>query len=471
MDSEANTYKPINPATGRELDPVELWDADHAADMVDLAASRFLLWREISFGERAERMTAAADLLEERKEALARGVTEEMGKPIVEARAEVEKCAWVCRYYAENAESFLETEAIAAKSDDRTFVSYRPLGPILAVMPWNFPLWQVFRFAAPNLMAGNVALLKHARNVQGSANAIERLFSDAGFPGGCFVNLPIGHEVASTVVADPRVRAVTMTGSVGGGRQLGAEAGKHLKKTVLELGGSDAYVILEDADVDHAAEVCAKSRLLNTGQSCIAAKRFIAVDVVHDEFVEKLTHYLNEAAVGDPLREETDVGPLARRDLRDDLASQVERSIEQGAVCRLGGKVPEDPGLAEGFYYLPTVLAAVCPGMPAFDEELFGPVAAVVVASDEAEAVRLANESNFGLGGAVFTRDLERGERIAADEMDCGLVTVNGLVASDPRVPFGGVKDSGYGRELGIFGIREFVNIKAVVSSGAAGDS
>lgn len=466
-ESNESTYTPINPATGEELAPVEFWSSAQVSQAIDRAVATFENWRRTPFEERTVCMNKAADILEQQKEKLAHQMTKEMGKPIVQARAEVEKCAWGCRYFAENAAQFLGTTSIDAKPEDHTFIAYRPLGPVLAVMPWNFPLWQVYRFAAPALMAGNVGLLKHAKNVQGSAQSIEEIFRDAGFPPGCFTNLPIGHEIASEVIADPRVRAVTMTGSTGGGRKVAAAAGKHLKKTVLELGGSDAYVILEDADIDHAAEICAKSRLINSGQSCIAAKRFIAVAPIYEEFTEKFIRHLDEATMGDPVEEDTNVGPMARFDLRDSLADQVKRSIKQGADCPLGGKIPQDAKWNAGAYYPPTVLTGVRPGMSAFDEELFGPVGAIIRASDEKEAIRLANLSEFGLGGAVFTRDIERGERIASDEMDCGAVTVNGLVASDPRIPFGGVKNSGYGRELGRLGIREFVNIKSVVSSGA----
>jgi succinate-semialdehyde dehydrogenase/glutarate-semialdehyde dehydrogenase len=381
----------------------------------------------------------------------------EMGKPLVQGKAEVEKCAWVCDYYAEHAAAFLADEA-AETDASRSYVSFRPLGVVLAVMPWNFPLWQVFRFAAPALMAGNAGVLKHASNVVGCALAIEAVFREAGFPADLFRTLVIGSKLVRDVIEAPEIRAVTLTGSGPAGRAVAAAAGGALKKTVLELGGSDPYVVLEDADLGETVATCVNSRLINSGQSCIAAKRFIVVEAVLPEFLRRYVDLMAAKRTGDPFEDGVDVGPQARRDLRDDLHAQVTKSVSQGAEVLLGGEVPAEPGA----FYPPTVLAGVAPGMPAYDEELFGPVAAVIRASDEADAVRIANDSSFGLGAAVFTRDVERGERIARDALEAGACFVNAFVKSDPRLPFGGIKESGYGRELSSFGIREFVNIKAV---------
>src|SRR6185437_8361192 len=350
----------------------------------------------------------------------------------------------------------LQPEDVATEAK-RSYVAFQPLGVVLAVMPWNFPLWQVYRFAAPGLMAGNVAMLKHASNVPGCALAIDEMFREAGFPEGVFRALLVGSKAVGAIIDHPRVRAVTLTGSTPAGRSVAMQGGHAIKKTVLELGGSDAYVVLEDADLDHAARTCVQSRLVNSGQSCIAAKRFIVASPVAREFTERFVERMKQAKVGDPFAEATDVGPLARQDLRDHLHVQVRRTKDRGARVLLGGEVPA----GDGAWYPPTVLADVKPGMPAFDEELFGPAAAIVEAKDENDAIELANRTQFGLGGAVFTKDLARGERLAR-ALECGFAAVNTLVASDPRLPFGGVKCSGYGRELGVFGIREFVNVKTV---------
>jgi len=381
----------------------------------------------------------------------------EMGKPLPQGRAEAEKCAWVCDYYAETAERFLAPEEIATDAS-RSYVAFAPLGPVLAVMPWNFPLWQVFRFAAPALMAGNAGLLKHAGNVSGCALALERVIHDAGFPPALFRALLIPSARVGQVLEAREIAAVTLTGSTPAGQAVAAKAGALLKKTVLELGGSDAYVVLEDADLEATAEACAAARLINGGQSCIAAKRFVVVEPVRARFEKRLAERMQARRMGDPLREDTDIGPQARRDLRDQLHEQVAKSVAAGARLVLGGSVPEGPGA----FYPPTVLTGVGPGMPAYDEELFGPVAAVIAARDEGDAMRIANDSPFGLGGAIFTRDAARGERLAREAMEAGSCFVNAGVKSDPRLPFGGIKQSGYGRELSHFGIREFVNIKTV---------
>jgi succinate-semialdehyde dehydrogenase/glutarate-semialdehyde dehydrogenase len=384
-------------------------------------------------------------------------MAEEMGKPLRGGLSEVEKCAWVCEYYAEHGAAFLRAESIQTDAH-RSYVTYQPLGVVLAVMPWNFPFWQVFRFAAPALMAGNGALLKHASNVPGCALAIEEVLHKAGFPEPLFRTLLISSEAVAPVIANPKVAACTLTGSTPAGRAVAAQAGKMLKKSVLELGGSDPYLILADADIEQAAALCATSRLINSGQSCIAAKRFVVVEPVYDAFREAFVAQMKAAKMGDPLAEDTVVGPQARHDLRDELHAQVTQSIQQGAEPLLGCAVPSRPGA----YYPPSVLDGVHKGMPAFDEELFGPVAALIRAPDEQQAIRLANDSCFGLGAAVFTRDRARGERIAARDLEAGCCFVNTFVKSDPRLPFGGVKESGYGRELGRYGIREFVNIKTV---------
>jgi succinate-semialdehyde dehydrogenase/glutarate-semialdehyde dehydrogenase len=449
----------INPASGEPLAEYPELDEAAAARAVEASHAAFLAWRTTSFAERAACLRRAAAILKSEAGDFARAMALEMGKPVRDGRAEAEKCAAGCEYYAANGEAFLRPEPAPTEAK-ASYVAFNPLGVVLAVMPWNFPFWQVFRFAAPALMAGNGALLKHAANVPGCAEMIEKIILRAGFPAGLFCNLPVTPEIAGRVLEHPLVKAVTLTGSVAAGRSLAAKAGSLLKKSVMELGGSDAYVILEDADVEAAALICARSRLINAGQSCIAAKRFIAVEPVLRRFEEAFTAAMAAVAPGDPLREETVMGPLARRDLRDALHRQVEGSLAQGARLLTGGRVPAGPGA----YYPPTVLADVKPGMPAWDDETFGPVAAVIGVADEAAAVRAANASRFGLGAAVFTRDRARGERLAREEFEAGNCFVNALVRSDPRLPFGGIKESGYGRELSGFGIREFVNVKAVVA-------
>jgi succinate-semialdehyde dehydrogenase / glutarate-semialdehyde dehydrogenase len=414
-------------------------------------------WRKRSFKERAQCLNKAADLLDARKEKLATTMSNEMGKPLQEGISEIEKCAWVCRYYAEHAETFLTTTSVESDAS-KSMVAYRPLGVVLAVMPWNYPFWQVMRFAAPALMAGNAGLLKHASNVSGCALAIEKLFEDAGCPEGLFKTLLIPSDRVAMVIEHPLVRAATLTGSTPAGKAVAAKAGEELKKTVLELGGSDPYLILEDADLDLAAEQCAQSRLLNTGQSCIGAKRFIVLESVYDAFLEKFMTQLSQAIMGDPLKAETTLGPMARHDLRDELHEQVKKSIQAGASCVLGGEIPDH----EGAMYPPTVLVDVKPGMPAYDEELFGPVASVIKVSSEAEAIRVANDSDFGLGSAIFSQNIARAEALAIHEIEAGSCFINHFVKSDPRLPFGGIKQSGYGRELGPYGIREFVNTKTV---------
>jgi succinate-semialdehyde dehydrogenase / glutarate-semialdehyde dehydrogenase len=447
----------VNPTDGRLVHEYAETDQSGVERILRDAHAAFLDWRKTSFPERAGPMKRAGALLRERRDDLARLMAVEMGKPLAQGRAEAEKCAWVCDYYAETAERFLSPEEIPTDAS-RSYVAFTPLGVVLAVMPWNFPLWQVFRFAAPALMAGNAGVLKHAGNVSGCALAIERIFADAGIPPALFRALLVPSGRVGEIIEAPEVTAVTLTGSTPAGQAVAARAGSLLKKTVLELGGSDPYLVLEDADLEAAAETCAASRLINGGQSCIAAKRFVVVESVREPFLERFVERMKARTMGDPLREGIDVGPQARVDLRDELNEQVRRSVAAGARVVLGGQVPEGPGA----FYPPTVLDAVRPGMPAYHEELFGPVAAVISARDEADAVRISNDSPFGLGAAVFTRDAARGERLAAEALDAGSCFVNSLVKSDPRLPFGGIKVSGYGRELSHFGIREFVNVKTV---------
>jgi succinate-semialdehyde dehydrogenase/glutarate-semialdehyde dehydrogenase len=447
----------MNPTTGATLKVYDEMLPEEVAAVIDKADDAFGSWRGTSFAERAKLMKNAGQVLRSNKDEYARLMAEEMGKPIREGRSEAEKCAWVCDYYAENSEVFLDRERI--ETDARSsFVTFQPLGVVLAVMPWNFPFWQVFRFAAPGLMAGNTGVLKHASNVPGCALAIEAVFREAGFPENVFRTLLIGSKHVDRAIEHPRLRAVTLTGSTPAGRAVAKKAGDLLKKSVLELGGSDPYLILEDADLELAVEACVTSRLINGGQSCIAAKRFIVPEKLLGAFESRFVEQMRAKKMGDPLEEDTDLGPQARPDLRDDLHRQVEASIEKGARCLLGGEIPDLPGA----FYPPTVLTAVGKGMPAYEEELFGPVAAIIPVEDEEQGIRVANDSPFGLGAAVFTRDLARGEEIAATRLEAGCCFVNAFVRSDPRLPFGGVKESGYGRELGHYGIKEFVNIKSV---------
>jgi succinate-semialdehyde dehydrogenase/glutarate-semialdehyde dehydrogenase len=447
----------INPASGLRVREYPEMDAAEVASVLRRAHAAFESWRTVPFVERAGKMRRAAALLRERKEPYARLMAVEMGKPVAQGRGEAEKCAWVCDYYAEHAEAFLSPEPVATDAS-KSFVTFQPLGVVLAVMPWNFPFWQVFRFAAPGLMAGNAGVLKHSSNVCGSALAIEEVFRDAGFPEDLFRALLVGSKQVASVIEAPEVAAVTLTGSTPAGRAVAAKAGAVLKKAVLELGGSDPYLVLEDAELGPTVEACVASRLVNGGQSCIAAKRFVVVEAVRRRFEEMFVETMRRKVMGDPLREDVDLGPQAREDLREELHGQVVKSVAKGARLLLGGTLPQGPGA----YYPPSVLSGVTKGMPAHDEELFGPVAAVIGVRDEAEAIRVANDSCFGLGAAVFTADVARGERIAARELQAGCCFVNAFVKSDPRLPFGGIKESGFGRELSSFGIREFVNIKSV---------
>lgn len=450
------TLVSINPATGAEIARYEEMTPGELEAALARAAAAFADWGMAPISVRAALLGRLAGELRRQAGALAQLAAREMGKPPAQGEAEVEKCAWACEHYAAHAERLLAPDEVPTEAR-RSLVVYEPLGPVLAIMPWNFPYWQVFRCAAPLLAAGNVVLLKHAPNVTGCALAIRDLFAAAGAPAGVFEVLRLDEARTGAVIDDPRVAAVTLTGSPRAGRAVAARAGAALKKTVLELGGSDPYVILDDADLERAVETCVASRLINTGQSCIAAKRFIVTRRCAADAARLVVARLAAKTMGDPLAGPVDLGPLARRDLRDALHRQVADSLAGGARLLLGGAVPEGPGA----FYPATVLADVRPGMPAFDEELFGPVAALVTAEDEDDAIRLANLSPYGLGAAVFTRDLARGERVAA-RLRAGNVFVNAFVRSDPRLPFGGIRQSGYGRELGVWGLREFVNVKTV---------
>lgn len=447
----------INPATGETVSTHQELTNTELGKAITQTAKAARAWRKTSFAERAALMRKASAVLRARADEFATLMAHEMGKPVTQGRGEIEKCAWVCEYYADHAEQFLAPELVETDAS-RSYVAYRPLGVVFAVMPWNFPFWQVLRFAAPALMGGNGALLKHAANVPGCALAIETVFREAGFPEGLFRTLLISHDQSKRVIRHKEVMAVTLTGSTRAGKAVAKEAGARLKKCVLELGGSDPYLILKDADLDLAVEACATSRMLNSGQSCIAAKRFIVVPEVREAFERRLVERMRAAKMGDPMQDETTIGPQARTDLRDELHRQVEASVAKGARVLLGGTVPNGPGA----YYPPTVLTDVKKGMVAYKEELFGPVAAIIPVKDRAAAIRVANDSVFGLGAAVFTRDVIAGEKIAADQLDAGSCFVNAFVKSDPRLPFGGIKESGYGRELARHGLLEFQNAKTV---------
>ena len=447
----------VNPATGAEVESYEDDEWEDVDVALEAATDAFENWRERPVRERERLLADVGAVLRDDVDRYARLITTEMGKPIDQARAEVEKCATACDHYAEHASAYLADEYHPGPAGATIRTVYEPLGPVLAVMPWNFPFWQVFRFAAPYLTAGNVGLLKHASNVPGCALAIEETFADAGYPDGVFQSLLIPSDLVDDVIEDDRVRAATLTGSSGAGRAIASTAGDQLKQTVLELGGSDPFVVLDDADVEQAATSGAWARNQNGGQSCIAAKRFIVADAVYDHFCDAFVEAVEGLTVGDPTDEETDVGPQAREDLLEDLHEQVESSVAAGASVVTGG----EPLDRDGAFYPPTVLTDVPDGCPADEEEVFGPVAAIYRVDGEEEAVAKANDTQFGLGASVWTADVERGGRIA-DELEAGCVYVNELVKSDPRVPFGGVKASGYGRELAAAGIREFLNRKTV---------
>lgn len=447
----------VNPATGDRIDTYDEMTASDVEAALERGSDAFASWRDRPIREREELIASAAEVLRDNKRRYAEIMTKEMGKPISQAIAEIEKCAWGCEHYAKHASSYLSDEAHPSPPGTTVKTSYEPLGGVLAIMPWNYPFWQAIRFAAPYLTAGNVGYLKHASSVPGCATAIEEIFEEAGYPEGVFQTLLVGSDAVDDVLADHRIRGVTLTGSEVAGQAVAATAGENLKKTVLELGGSDPYIVLDDADLDAAAETGAWARLQNGGQSCIAAKRFFVHTDVYEAFTDRLVEEMEALTVGDPMDEDTDIGPQASFDLMDDLHEQVERSVAAGATVVTGG----EPLDRSGAYYPPTVLADVPEGCPADDEEVFGPVAALYEVAEEAEAVSKANDTEYGLAGSVWTGDRERGEAVAR-RLDTGGVYINQLSKSDPRVPFGGVKRSGYGRELSEIGIKEFVNRKTI---------
>jgi succinate-semialdehyde dehydrogenase/glutarate-semialdehyde dehydrogenase len=446
----------ISPTTGETLKTFSALSAEQIEEKLKLAANTFHTYRNTSFADRSRMMLRAAEILDAEKQGLSKLMTTEMGKPLKAAVSEAEKCAWVCRYYAENAERHLADQIVETNAR-KSYVRFQPLGPVLAVMPWNFPFWQVFRFAAPALMAGNVGLLKHASNVPQCALAIEEIFSRAGFPTGAFQTLLIGSEAVEGILNDVRVVAATLTGSEPAGRSVAGIAGKQIKKTVLELGGSDPFIVMPSANLELAVTTAVKARTINNGQSCIAAKRFIVAAEIYGEFERRFVSQMEALRIGDPMEESTDIGPLATPQILDDLDEQVKNAVASGARVVTGGKRPNRPGN----FYEPTVLVNVDPASPVSCEEIFGPVAMLFRVANVDEAIRLANATPFGLGSAAWTNDANEQSRFI-EELEAGSVFINGMVASDPRLPFGGVKHSGYGRELAEFGIREFVNIKTV---------
>ena len=450
--------KSINPFTCEVINDYTEYSSEEVKSIIRQVDTTFHQWKLTSFEHRSALLKNLQARLLEKKEELAGIMVAEMGKVFREAVGEIGKCALVCSYYAENGASFLKNEPIQTEASE-AYISYQPIGTVLAVMPWNFPFWQVFRFLAPSLMAGNTGLLKHASNVSGCALAIEQLVMEAGFPENVFRTLLIGSTKVKEVIENPLIKAVTLTGSTPAGKAVASMAGSALKKSVLELGGSDPYLILEDANIETAARLCVTSRLLNAGQSCIGAKRFIIAEKVYDSFESEFVRLMRLATFGDPLNPKTTIGPLARPDLRDELHQHVVKSHKMGARILIGGYIPE----GNAPFYPPTVLADVVPGMPAYHEELFGPVAVLFRFNTEEEAIQIANDTSFGLGAGVFTADLEKGKHLAENALGAGCVFINDFVKSDPRLPFGGIKESGYGRELSAVGIREFVNIKTIV--------
>ncbi len=448
--------KAINPANGKLIKEYHVHTPEEVSSIIKKANDTFFKWKKVSFDDRSRLMRKVAEILRKNIDEYARLMSLEMGKIIKESRAEVEKCAWVCDYYAEITEQFLADEIVETDAS-KSYISFEPLGVVLAVMPWNFPFWQVFRFAAPGIMAGNIGLLKHASNVPGCALAIEDIFKKAGFPEHVFCTLMISSAAVENVIRNPFIKAVTLTGSEPAGRSVASIAGNEIKKTVLELGGSDPFIVLDDVDMEDCINTAVRARMINTGQSCIAAKRFIVVKSRLKEFEERQIQLMQSLKIGDPLLPDTQVGPLARTDLVDELDSQVKKSIEMGAKLLCGGKRMKGPGA----YYEPTIISDVKKGMPAYQEETFGPVMAIIPVKDEDEAVEVANDSEFGLGGSLWSQNIEKAQKLAR-KIQTGAVFINGMVKSDPRLPFGGIKKSGYGRELSNYGIKEFVNIKSI---------
>ena len=451
------TFVATNPTTGDKIASYPMMSGEDVNEIILAAQEAHLIWSKCEIPKRTEMLTVLGSILRKRKEEFGQLMTLEMGKPIQQSISESEKCAWVCDYYAEHAEHFLAS--VPAPTDATiSYWTHRPLGIVLGIMPWNFPFWQVVRFAVPALTAGNAVLLKHSPSVPGCAEILAHIFAEAGYPDGLFTNLVINLETTGEVIDHPLVRAISLTGSVQAGRSVASRAGAGIKKCVLELGGSDPSVILADANIDDAVASCTLARTINSGQSCVAAKRFVVVEPVREEFEAKLVVAMEATVMGDPLDSASDIGPLAREDLRDTLHNQVQRSVNDGALLLTGGEPPDEPG----WWYPPTVLTNVGPGMAAYEEELFGPVASILPVCSEEEAIRVANDTAYGLGASVYTADSARGERIAAELIDAGNCFVNGIVKSDPRLPFGGTKDSGYGRELSPLGILEFTYPKTI---------
>lgn len=446
----------LNPATGEVVKTFEAHSDEQIEQMLSLAQETFLTWKETTLDHRKQLMLKAAEILKRDARKYGEIITEEMGKPVKQAEAEVAKCAWVCEYYAEQAEHILAHELVTTDASE-SYVQFDPLGIILAVMPWNYPFWQVLRFAAPALMAGNVGMLKHASNVPKSALAIQEIFEEAGFPTGAFQTLLVSSSKVEGLIQDWRIKATTLTGSEYAGSQVAMQSGREIKPSVLELGGSDPFIVLPDADLTLTCEIASTARLQNTGQSCIAAKRFILHKDIADEFLNVYKQKFEAAVLGDPMQEETTIGPLATESIRNEIAEQVNKSVELGATIVTGGEIPE----RKGYYYQPTILKDLTPEMPAFREEIFGPVASVIIVENEEEAIQVANNSEFGLGASIWTQDIKKAKSMAT-KIDSGAVFINGMVKSDPRLPFGGVKKSGYGRELSHYGMKAFVNVKTI---------
>ncbi len=454
----SKTIETINPATEEALHSYSLLSEKEAFEAVDNAHTRFLEWRKTSLPERAKLFHKLADHIEANADDLASLMTREMGKVLAQGKQEVALCAQICRYTADHAEEVLADEN-RVYEDGTAIITYQPIGVILGIQPWNFPLYQVIRYSASTIMAGNVTVLKHAQNVFGMAQAVQSLYEDAGFPENVYQTLLIEGETASKLITHDAIRGVSFTGSDEVGKSVAEKAGSEAKKSVMELGSNDAFIVLADADIEKAVEACVQGRIVNNGETCVAAKRFIVVEEVFDQFRDAFLEACKTLKMGDPTSEDTDIGPMAREDLRDTLHQQVQKSIQEGAVCSLGGEIPD----RKGWFYPVTVLENVTSGMPAYDDELFGPVAALIKAKDTQDAMKIANSSRYGLGGGIFTRDRDEAIRLARDEFDTGMVNINGYALAQPNLPFGGVKDSGYGREHGGFGLREFVNIKTLM--------
>ena len=454
----SNTVDTINPATEQVINSYTLLSQAQAEQVIEKSHETYLTWRLTSFTERAQYLNKLASLFESQKEALAKLMTEEMGKVYEQGFQEVQLCADICRYTAEHGADMLSDEERDMQGG-RAIISYRPIGVLLGIQPWNFPLYQVIRYSAANIMAGNTTVLKHAGNVFGMAEKIETLFLQAGFPEHCFSNLLVDGKTASALISHSAISGVTFTGSDGTGKKVAEQAAKHVKKTVLELGSNDAFVVLDDADLALAVKACLQGRIINNGQTCVAAKRFVVVDSLYNDFKEALSQQFKAIKMGDPMDEDTELGPMAREDLRDKIHQQVQDSVNAGAKVIVGGEIPQQTG----YYYPPTVLENLTPGMPAYGDELFGPVASLIKAQDNDDAMRIANDSRYGLGGGIFSKDEKKAIELAKKYFDTGMININGYGLAQPNLPFGGVKDSGYGREHGGFGIREFVNVKSIM--------